>query len=168
MSTVLPDFRKLARLSHMETTTDDDTTPARLIGTPSWVLTHTATHAHRLVAAAFAAADARGYHYALLSALEEFGPASQASLARHCGMDRSDVVAMINELADRGLVKRALNPADRRRNIITITPEGLQELRRLDGVVAAVQEHLFAPLSASERKELTRLLARVLAHHAGG
>ncbi len=151
----------------METPTDD-VTPTRLKGTPSWLLTHTATHAHRLVSAGFAAADARGYHYALLAALEEFGPASQATLGRRCGMDRSDVVAMINELADKRLVERTLDPADRRRNIITITPAGVQHLRRLDGVVSEIQDRLFAPLSADERTELARLLARILDHHARG
>ena len=151
----------------METTTDD-ATPARLRRTPSWLLTHTATHVHRLMAAGFAAADARGYHYALLAALEEFGPSSQVALGRHCGMDRSDVVAMINELASTHLVKRTLDPADRRRNIITITPAGVQQLRRLDGVVAGLQDRLFAPLSGDERKELARLLTRVLDYHAHG
>ncbi len=151
----------------METPTDD-TTPTRLMNTPSWLITHTATHAHRMVAAGFAAAAARGYYYALLSALEEFGPASQAALGRRCGMDRSDVVAMINELADKKLVERIVDPEDRRRNIITITSDGVQELLRLDGVVAEVQDHLLASLSADERKELARLLARILDHHARG
>jgi len=149
-------------------TSSEDALPSRLSGTPSWLLTHVATHAHRLVAAAFASADARGYHYALLAALEKFGPSSQAALGRHCGMDRSDVVAMINELADKHLVERALDPADRRRNVITLTPAGSQELRRLDGVVAAIQDEVFAPLSPEERKELARLLGRVLDHHTHG
>lgn len=151
----------------METTTDD-AAPSRLKGAPSWLITHIAPHAHRLVQAAFTAADARGYHYALLAALKEFGPASQATLGRRCGIDRSDVVAMINELAERKLVERALDPADRRRNIITITPAGAKHLQRLDGVLAEIQDDLLAPLSADERKELARLLAKVLDHHARG
>jgi DNA-binding MarR family transcriptional regulator len=152
----------------METPTDDDASPARLRGTPSWLITHTATHANRLVTAGFAAADARRYHYSLLAALEEFGPASQAALGRRSGMDRSDVVAMINELADKHLVERTPDPADRRRNIITITPAGVQQLRRLDGVVAAIQDQLLGPLSANERKELVRLLSRMLDYHTRG
>lgn len=105
-------------------TTADDATPARLKGTPSWVLTHTATHAGRLLWEAFSTTDARRYHYALLAALEEFGPASQASLGRRCGIDRSYIVGAINELAAWGLVERDPDPADRRRNVITLTPPG--------------------------------------------
>lgn len=151
----------------METITYE-TAPARLRGKPSWLITHIAPHAHRLVAAGFASAGARRYHYALLAALEEFGPASQATLGRRCGIDRSDVVAAINELAEEQLVERAPDPDDRRRNVITITPAGVQQLQRLDSVLAEVQDQLLAPLLMEERKELTRLLTIVLDHHARG
>jgi MarR family transcriptional regulator, lower aerobic nicotinate degradation pathway regulator len=148
--------------------TADDATPARLRDKPSWLMTQTAMHAHRLVSEGLAAADARGYHYRLLAALEEFGPASQAALGRRTGIDRSYVVEAVNELADRGLVERARDPEDRRRNIITITPAGVRQLRRLDEVVAGIQDELLVSLSADERDELARLLRKVLEHHAGG
>ena len=54
-------------------------TPARWESLPSWLLTQTANHAHRLVADGFSSVRARGYHYRLLATLEEFGPASQAA-----------------------------------------------------------------------------------------
>ena len=146
-------------------TTADDATPARLRGKPSWLMTQTALRAHRLVSEGLAAADARGYHYRLLAALEEFGPASQATLGRRTGIDRSDVVEAVNELADGGLIERTRDPEDRRRNIIAITPAGVRQLRRLDGVLAGIQDELLAPLSADERDELVRLLRRVLDHH---
>jgi MarR family transcriptional regulator, lower aerobic nicotinate degradation pathway regulator len=146
----------------------DDATPARLRGMPSWLLGQTAMYAHRLVVESLATAGARGYHYRLLAALEEFGPASQAALGRRTGIDRSYVVEAVNELADRGLVERARDPEDRRRNIITITPAGVRQLRRLDEVVAGIQDELLASLSADERDELARLLRKVLEHHAGG
>ncbi len=131
-------------------------------------MTQTAMHAHRLVSEGLAAADARGYHYRLLAALEEFGPASQAALGRRTGIDRSYVVEAVNELAEGGLVERTRDPEDRRRNIIKITPLGVQQLRRLDGVLARIQDELLAPLSADERDELARLLRQVLDYHARG
>lgn len=146
----------------------DDATPARLRGTPTWLMTQTAMHASRMVSEGFAAADARGYHYRLLAALEEFGPASQATLGRRSGIDRSDVVAAVNELADGGLVERTRDPEDRRRNVITITPAGARQLWRLDGVLAGIQDELLAPLSVGERDELARLLRQVLDHHRRG
>ncbi len=148
--------------------TADDPTPGRLSGAPSWLLTQTAAHASRLVSEGFAAAGSRGYHYRLLAALDEFGPASQAALGRRGGIDRSDVVAVLNELAEGGLVERAPDPGDRRRNVVTITPAGVAQLRRLDAVLAGIQDELLDPLSADERDELARLLARVVDHHASG
>ena len=125
-----------------------------------------ATHAHRLLTERLATAGARGYHYRLLAALQEFGPASQASLGRRTSMDRSDVVAALNDLADRGQVRRTPDPADHRRNVITITPAGAAHLQRLDGLLAGVQDKLLAPLSPGEREQLTRLLGRLLDHHS--
>ncbi|WP_223290880.1 MarR family winged helix-turn-helix transcriptional regulator [Streptomyces avicenniae] len=133
---------------------------------PSWLLTHVATHAGRLVGEAFAGMGARRYHYALLAALAEFGPSSQALLGRRCGIDRSDVVAAINELAGDGYVVRDPDPADRRRNVITITTAGARHLARADEVLARAQADLLAPLTEPERTELVRLLG--LLHEAGG
>jgi DNA-binding MarR family transcriptional regulator len=135
---------------------------SRLVEMPTWLITRAYAHSHRLLAEGFAAADSRGYHYRLLAALEEFGPASQADLGRRTGIDRSDVVAALNELADRGFIKRSPDPDDARRNIITITPAGTRQLRRLEKVLAGIQEELLSPLSASDRTKFIRLLTRLL------
>lgn len=141
------------------------THPAGLAAKPSWLLTQAGARAGRLVADGFAALDAHGYHYRLLAELDECGPASQATLGRQCGIDRSDVVAVVNELAARELVERGPDPEDRRRNVITLTPAGKRQLRRLERQLARVQDELLAPLSAGEREVLARLLGRVLDHH---
>jgi DNA-binding MarR family transcriptional regulator len=145
--------------------TAEELPPVRLRITPSWLLTHLATYASRLVGEAFDPSDWRRYHYALLAALEEFGPASQAALGRRCQIDRSYVVEAVNELTDRGMVERAPDPDDRRRNVITITDAGLAQLHRLADTLTGVQDTLLAPLAPDERDQLTTLLGRVLDHH---
>lgn len=146
----------------------DSAAPGRLTGKPTWLISQISTHAHRLLTERLAAEGARGYHYRLLAALQEFGPASQASLGRRTSMDRSDVAAAVNDLAGHGHVQRTPDPADHRRNVITITPAGTAHLERLDGLLASIQEELLAPLSPGERGQLTRLLGRVLDHHSDG
>lgn len=141
--------------------------PARLAGRPSWLITQTAAHVHRMMAEAFGSAGGIRYGYALLAALEEFGPASQASLSRRTGVDRSYIVAAVNALAAAGLAERAPDPEDRRRNTVAITPAGVAELQRLDPVLDRVQDELLAPLSADERSRLAALLGRVREHQAG-
>jgi DNA-binding MarR family transcriptional regulator len=139
--------------------------PTRWERLPSWLLTQTAGHASRLVGEGFSAAQARGYHYRLLATLEDFGPASQADLGRRSGIHLSDMVAAVNELADRDLVERAPDPADRRRNIISLTAAGKRQLRRLERQLAARQDELLAPLSPDDRQRLTELLTTLLEHH---
>jgi DNA-binding MarR family transcriptional regulator len=146
----------------------DDLAPAELLNLPSWLLTQTAMHAHRIITEAFTAGEARGYHFRLLATLAEFGPASQASLGRRTGIDRSDVVAAINELATAGHVSRSPDPSDGRRNIITLTERGRTQYERLQSLVAEAQDALLAPLTPAERGDLIALLAKVLEHHRTG
>lgn len=145
-----------------------ENTPARLTAKPSWLLTQLAVYAHRLASDCFGEVGARGYHFRILAALDEFGAASQADLGRRCNMDRSDVVAAINELAGQGFVERTPDPDDRRRNIVTLTEAGDRQLRRIDRALDKAQDDLLGPLSAEDREDLTRLLARLLAHHQRG
>jgi DNA-binding MarR family transcriptional regulator len=128
----------------------------------SWLLNQAALAANRLVAEALASAGARRHHFALLAALDEFGPASQADLSRRTTIDRSDMVAAVNELAGDGAVERTRDPADRRRNVVRITRKGRGRLRTLGGLLAGAQDELLAPLSATERATLIRLLTRLV------
>ena len=96
----------------------------------------------------------RGYHFRLLAALDQYGPSSQAELGRHTGIDRSDVVAALNELVDGGLARRRADPADGRRNVVTITRRGSSTLERLDAALDGVQDALLEPLVAERAHDL--------------
>ncbi|WP_327303887.1 MarR family winged helix-turn-helix transcriptional regulator [Streptomyces sp. NBC_01298] len=144
------------------------TLPARLRELPSRLLAQASAHATRLVTEGLSGADAHKWHYATLVALDEFGPASQAALSGRTGIHRSDLVAVINELAARELVERTPDPADRRRNVITLTTAGRRRTRKLEQLLAAAQEELLSPLSPQEREQLVGLLGRLVAHHAPG
>lgn len=147
----------------MKTSTDG--LPAVVRELPSWLLTQTALYAHRIVSDGLGKVGAHRYHYRVLAALRDVGPMSQAALGRHCGIYLSDMVATINELVQDGYVRRAPDPADRRRNVITLTTGGRTGLRRLERQVAQIQEDLLAPLTTREREQLTKLLIRLLQYH---
>ncbi|AMM22578.1 hypothetical protein AX769_20595 [Frondihabitans sp. PAMC 28766] len=103
--------------------------------------------------------------FAILSALDEYGPLSQAELGRRLGLDRNDVNGVVNRLDAAEQVVRETDPADRRRNIITITRAGSAHLSVLDGHAADVQAELVHTLDESERRQLHALLTKVLAGH---
>jgi DNA-binding MarR family transcriptional regulator len=139
--------------------------PRRLWQLPSWLVSQVALQGQRLVGEGLAADGLRRYHFTVLVALDEDGPASQAALGRRLSIDRSDMVAVINDLARDGLVARERDDDDRRRNLIRLTPGGERALRRLDARIDEAQDALLEPLSAKERNELKRLLTRVVEHH---
>src|SRR3712207_1895073 len=98
----------------MSRMTSEHETATRLLRLRPRLLSMAAIHSDRRVNEEQARVDARKWHYAVLATLEQVGPASQADLSGRTGIYRSDLVAVINELADQGLVERAPNPADRR------------------------------------------------------
>jgi DNA-binding MarR family transcriptional regulator len=138
--------------------------PARIANQPTWLISRAYMRSNALLNAGFEqhAGGLRKYHYRLLAALQESGPTSQAQLGRETHVDRSDVVAVLDELQDRGLIKRAADPKDRRRNVVSITRAGSKELDALDEVIQGVQDRLLAPLSATGRRQFTRLLRQVI------
>lgn len=141
-----------------------DRTPDRVKDRPTWLISRAYARSTALLTAGFEAGGKglRGYHYRLLAALEQWGPASQADLGRDTGIDRSDVTAALTELEKRDLVERRVDPDHKRRNIVTITPQGLDALEELDSVIEEIQSELLAPLTAAQRRQFVALLSRVL------
>ena len=137
--------------------------PARVEDRATWLLGRAYARSSGLLAEGFVAAGSglRGYHYRLLAALEEAGPASQADLGRSTGIDRSDVTAALTELEDQRLISRSVDAENRRRNIVSITRAGRRRLVALDRLVSDVQDSLLRPLTTTERRQFLSLLRRV-------
>jgi DNA-binding MarR family transcriptional regulator len=140
--------------------------PQRLWRLPTWLLAHLSQRSQRLVIDALATPAAR-HDYAVLGGLAEFGPVSQAELGRRLGLDRSDVVALLNRLEAAGQARRASDADDPRRNAVSITREGSRRLRALDALVERAQVALLEPLSAAEGQQFVALLQRLVDHHTG-
>jgi DNA-binding MarR family transcriptional regulator len=90
---------------------------------------------------------------------------SQAELGRRLWIDRSDLHSILNELQDEGLVARAPDAGDHRRNRVQITAAGDAVRERLDARVHEAQDTLLAPLSRADRSELHRLLEQLVTYH---
>jgi hypothetical protein len=79
-----------------------------------------------------------------------------------------DLVGFLDELASRGLAVRAPDPTDRRRHLVSVTPEGRELARELDTVAAEVNAAFLASLSDDERQTLEAILAKLWAVHRPG
>jgi DNA-binding MarR family transcriptional regulator len=136
--------------------------PERVRRLASWLTAEVARKGRRLVDASMAQDGARRQHFTVLTLLSEQGAASQAELGRRLAVDRSDMHALLAELERDGLVARDRDELDRRRNVVTLTRAGAKALARLDTQMDAAQDALLHPLSAGERREVSRLLQKLL------
>jgi len=141
---------------------DVENAPERLRRLPSWLLGQLPAEARQEVGAALARHELHRSQYALLASLEEFGPSSQAGLGERSGLDRSDVVGWIDDLAAKELIERERDPQDRRRNVVAITPGGRMTLVQLERDIDKAQDRLLGRLGPADRKTLIRLLRRAL------
>ena len=133
----------------------------RLRRLPSWLFSKMALRGTRITTELLGDASLRS-DFAVLSALETFGPISQAELGRRLDMDRSDVVAVLNRLEHDRHVRRDPDPRDRRRNTIHLMPRGQRRIDQLERRFDQIQDALLRPLSEAERGQLIHLLQRLL------
>jgi MarR family transcriptional regulator, lower aerobic nicotinate degradation pathway regulator len=144
--------------------TDQPTVPPeRLRALVQWQLSKASNLGARLTAEHMPAGGRSDF--AMLAALREYGPLSQAELGRRLGLDRNDVNGIINRLEGATRVERGPDPIDKRRNVITITSAGARHFDELTAKADAVQDALLKALDAADRAHLRDLLARVLDSH---
>lgn len=128
------------------------------------LLSRVARAANRSLACALGTLGLRGQQFAVLHRLAEAGPLPQADLAASLRLHASNLVRVLDEIEELGLVGRERDPTDRRRQLVALTPAGAAMLRRADRIAAETERELLAPLNAAERAQLRSLLARVAAH----
>jgi MarR family transcriptional regulator, lower aerobic nicotinate degradation pathway regulator len=128
------------------------------------MLMRLARAANRSLALALEEAGLRAQGFAVLHRLAEQGPSSQAELADALRVHASNLVRVLDELEQRGLIGRRRDPADRRRQEVGITTAGARLLKRAEAATVATERELLAPLSHAERAQLQSLLARLAAH----
>jgi DNA-binding MarR family transcriptional regulator len=139
--------------------------PLELISSPIIVMGRLGFEIKRHAIEQLEAAGSSLYDYSVLALLAEGASATQASIADTLKLDRSQLVGLLDNLEDRGLIERRRDPNDRRRHTVSLTPDGKAQLGRLREVVKQVEDHFLAPLDAESRQQLYELLFRVACHH---
>ena len=126
-----------------------------------FLLAQLGTHAHRLLAEHLARLELHPRHFEMLSHLATSEGRSQQALSAALGIHRSAMVALVDDLEQRGLAERRRDPADRRAYTLYLTPAGRDLLADLERIVDERDVELLAALDASERSQLISLLQRV-------
>ena len=104
----------------------------------------------------------RPRHLIALKLLSERGPANQHGLSEALSLDPSNVVGLLNELEERGLITRRRDRADRRRHIVELSSLGEDELALAYARLSDVEDDLLSALSPEERVTLYDLLVRAV------
>ncbi len=103
--------------------------------------------------------------YGLLVALRRAGDPFELTpteLARARMMTSGGMTALIDRLEQRDLLRRRPNPADRRGNIVGLTPAGRDLVDRAMDIHTTVEHDLVADLGDKTRNQLTSLLRTLL------
>jgi DNA-binding MarR family transcriptional regulator len=87
----------------------------------------------------------------------------QMGLGTELGIQRANLVPLVNELSARGLIERRPAPNDRRAFALHLTPAGEQLLAEAELLVLAHEERMLAGLTRAERAKLLGLLAKIAA-----
>jgi len=135
---------------------------AALAGSPAFLLTKLGAESSRLYRQRLAPLGLEPHHARSLRFIGSADGLSQQALADHLGLARSRIVVLVDELEQRGLVKRRPSPSDRRAHALHLTGRGERALQQ---VLAASREHedqLCAALDTEERAQLTSLLQRLV------
>jgi DNA-binding MarR family transcriptional regulator len=114
---------------------------------------------------AFEAEGANPYQHGVLCTLDESPRETQATIADALGYDRSWLVGLLDELEEQGLIERRPDPADRRRNLVSLKPAGKERLLELRALSKGVENEFLAPLDKDEREQLHGLLLKLAQYH---
>lgn len=104
----------------------------------------------------------RPRHCAVLELLSG-GPLAQLELAKAVGVTASVVVDMLDELEQLDAVRRVRDTADRRRQLIELTPTGRELRHQTLSLARQNDEELLAAISPAEAAALLRTLGRIAA-----
>jgi DNA-binding MarR family transcriptional regulator len=95
--------------------------------------------------------------------IEHGGDCSQHELGKRLLVDANNLVLLLNELEDAGLIERRRDPDDRRRHIVVITDRGRAAYERVLHAQEALEDKVLAALDPKERETLRTLLDKALA-----
>jgi DNA-binding MarR family transcriptional regulator len=97
----------------------------------------------------------------VMTVLGSFRPVSSNAVVQHTSMDKATVSRAIARLIRLGLVTRKPNSRDRRLLVLDFTPAGRRAYAQLAGLALRWEAWFTAELSATERGQFVRTLARL-------
>lgn len=128
-----------------------------------YLLKHAQLQYNALVSAALTPLGVEVREWAALLCLDDDQSLSQAEVAHLLGIDRTTMVALVDELQAKGYVRRRPHDDDRRKNVVELTPAGRRIKQRAARLVDDTERRYLAVLSRADREQLKRSLETLIA-----
>src|SRR5438874_4927634 len=128
--------------------------PEELVASATFLLKTLGFAAKERTMKAYEVTGLHPYHHAILLVLDEGSAETQGSIADALGYDRGQLVGLLDELEEQGLIERRRDPDDRRRHLVRLTGDGKKMLRRLRALSVEIEDDFLSPLSEKERASL--------------
>jgi DNA-binding MarR family transcriptional regulator len=135
--------------------------PTELGMFPGYLLARLGDASRRRFAKALAPEGLHPRHFGVMTIVAAHPGTSQQQLQEKTGIDASSMVAVVDELEERGVAERRQHPSDRRVRAIYLTQEGEQTLARARKLAGELQREMLAPLKPDERRQLVALLRKL-------
>jgi MarR family transcriptional regulator, lower aerobic nicotinate degradation pathway regulator len=139
--------------------------PAELIASTTFLLKRLGFAAKERAIRSYEQLDLSPYHHAVLAVLDEGSRETQGAIADALGYDRGQLVGLLDELEQKGLVERRRDPSDRRRHTVRLSPDGTRALIEIRALANTLDDEFLAPLTDAERAELHALLLKLAEQH---
>lgn len=105
--------------------------------------------------------DITPLQYSLLWTLLDVKEIDQATLAQAIALDRNTCSNILARLEKSGRIKRRTDPDNRRSKLVSISRSGRKLMAEVEKPMEYVQSKILDPLSATERKQLLKLLQKL-------
>jgi DNA-binding MarR family transcriptional regulator len=109
----------------------------------------------------------RPRHVAALIELRDRGELTQQSLCGQLHLDPTNLVAILNELEQRGYATRRRDPEDRRRHLVEVSNKGIAVIEKVSEVMDGVEDELLDGFDPAEREQLQGLLTSIWERSGG-
>jgi DNA-binding MarR family transcriptional regulator len=104
---------------------------------------------------------------AALIELRDSGELTQQTLCGQLHLDPTNLVAILNDLEERGYATRRRDPEDRRRHLVEVSKKGIAVIEKVSAVMDGVQDELLGDLEPAERRQLEVLLTSIWERSGG-
>ena len=140
----------------------DPRTPAAVLDSTGFLVAKAHLRTHKQLLVALRPLDIEPRHYGTIRSLRITGPETQGQLGALLEVSPATVVQIVDHLEARRLVERRRDAVDRRAYRLHLTDAAERLVTQAQEVVDEVQRERFGPADGRDRRDLVRLLQRLL------